>query len=206
MIFRYRTQMVRFGRQHHYLLDYLLALHFFFNPCHYKIVKWSHVKDRVFSVPRQRGMNSEKLAMCGTHMSASFNHSKAINTPDDIIYLTLLPDMFLYSTHTIFLILLVIKMKALNTILDINSNCELNCELYIQPHQVGMYHHFNPQWYHLQMVTKNLSLDAYPKIKSHPYGIIFAFFKSYVNSFCGIHMGHVWQNIECCLFLYSSED
>lgn len=48
-----------------------------------------------------------------------------------------------------------------------------------------MYHHFNPQWYQLQMVTKNSTLDADPKIKSHPYGIISAFFKNYVNSFCG---------------------
>lgn len=55
-----------------------------------------------------------------------------------------------------------------------------------------MYHHFNPQWYQLQMMTKNPILDAYPKIKSHPYGIISAFFKNYVNSFSGTHMGHVW--------------
>lgn len=48
-----------------------------------------------------------------------------------------------------------------------------------------MYHHFNPQWYHLQMVTKNSTLDADPKIKSYPYGIISAFFKNYVNSFYG---------------------
>lgn len=87
-------------------------------------------------------MGSEKHAMCDTHMSAAFNHSKAINTPNDIIYLTLLH----YSFQSIFcqvcsctqhilyiLILLVIKMKALNTILDINFNSELNCELYIQP-------------------------------------------------------------------------